>query len=172
MAYKMNGSSMVIAEENYSNVQPVWKFMLLCLISFGIYEIYWSYKNWSMIKERDNLKIFPLARSLFFVFFAYSLFKRLIHMAKEKGYKAVIPPSILAIAYIATSLLYRLPSPYLYISAFAFIPLIPVTQAVNYYWEREQPGRAVRKNFTRGEIIFTVIFGTLFILNVKTLLFS
>ena len=36
--------------EQYSNAQAPWRLVLLSIITFGIYEIYWFYRNWKHLK--------------------------------------------------------------------------------------------------------------------------
>jgi hypothetical protein len=51
------------------------KFVTLSICSFGIYELYWMYKNWQLIRIRDNLDISPFGRAFFGFFYCYQLFK-------------------------------------------------------------------------------------------------
>ncbi|MEM9401487.1 MAG: hypothetical protein AAGA44_03230 [Pseudomonadota bacterium] len=41
------------------------KFTLLYLATFGLYGIYWSYKNWRFIRDRDNSDVLPFIRAFF-----------------------------------------------------------------------------------------------------------
>ncbi|MDP2396488.1 MAG: DUF4234 domain-containing protein [bacterium] len=59
-----------IQKENYSKVIPIWKFILLSVITFGIYELVWFYRNWKFLKSEQNLKITPLLRTIFASIFA------------------------------------------------------------------------------------------------------
>ena len=53
------------------------RLIFMCIISFGLYEIYWIYKNWKFIKKRDEQDISPFWRGIFGIFFYYSLLKRI-----------------------------------------------------------------------------------------------
>ncbi|MFT5063328.1 MAG: hypothetical protein ACI91G_000695 [Gammaproteobacteria bacterium] len=50
------------------------KFLTLYIATFGLYAIYWHYKNWAYQKAALNLDIWPVARGLFNVFFVHALF--------------------------------------------------------------------------------------------------
>ena len=52
------------------------KFLLLSILTLGFYDVYWFYKNWRIVKLRDNLDIWPPMRGLFYIFFTHSLFER------------------------------------------------------------------------------------------------
>ena len=72
---------------------PVARLVLLSIVSFGLYEAYWIYKNWSYIKERDGLNIMPFWRGVFGLFFCHSLLRRIY---EDKEARVVQPPSFSA----------------------------------------------------------------------------
>ena len=53
------------------------KFWLLGVLTLGFYGVYWYYRNWSLIREKDNDNVIPLLRAIFSVFFVHSLFRRI-----------------------------------------------------------------------------------------------
>ncbi len=56
---------------------PVGRLILLGLLSMGLYEAYWIYRNWRYVKERDGLEIRPFWRGIFGIFFVYGILKRI-----------------------------------------------------------------------------------------------
>ncbi len=54
------------------------KLVIMSVVTAGIYEIYWMYKNWALVREREKLDIRPFWRAFFGFFFCYSLFKRVL----------------------------------------------------------------------------------------------
>lgn len=54
---------------------PVGRLVFMCIISFGLYEAYWIYKNWRYVKERDRLEILPFWRGIFGIFFVHGILK-------------------------------------------------------------------------------------------------
>jgi len=54
---------------------PLSRLIFMSIISFGLYESYWIYKNWRYLKERDNLQIQPFWRGIFGIFYCHSLLK-------------------------------------------------------------------------------------------------
>lgn len=54
---------------------PVSRLIVLSILSCGLYEVYWIYKNWRYLKERDGLDIKPFWRGWFGVFYCHSLLK-------------------------------------------------------------------------------------------------
>jgi len=55
----------------------VGKFILMCICTIGIYEVYWFYKNWHSIRERRQNNISPIVRALFSPFWYAALIKEL-----------------------------------------------------------------------------------------------
>jgi len=79
---------------------PPKRFALFSILTFGIYEIYWFYKNWQAVKKAEGQNISPFWRAIFAVFFCHGLFKKLLESAKAHGYKESYSPGWLATAYI------------------------------------------------------------------------
>lgn len=53
------------------------KFLLLFVFTFGLYSIYWFYEHWSLYKRFNHLKLWPVPRAIFPIFFTHSLFRRI-----------------------------------------------------------------------------------------------
>ena len=57
-------------ETNYEfYVVGITKFIVLFLATFGIYSVYWFYRNWKLYKIHNNEDIYPVARAIFSIFF-------------------------------------------------------------------------------------------------------
>jgi hypothetical protein len=46
------------------------KLVVMSLCTFGLYELYWFYMNWNLLKQRHNSDISPFWRAFFAIFFA------------------------------------------------------------------------------------------------------
>ena len=151
--------------EQFSKIIPIWKFILLSVITFGIYELIWFYRNWKFLKEKNKMNISPFLRAVFAPLFAASIAKHILELLKEKNYQPQYSSTTIGISYFVISALWRLPDPYWLISFFTFLPMIPIVKAMNIYWQKENPDLPL-KNFLWWQIIL-VIFGViLFILTV------
>lgn len=94
------------------------KLVVMSLCTFGIYEIYWFYKNWCIIQERERLDIIPFGRAFFAYFFCYSLFKKTQVTAETRQTQTSIDPGPLAAGWIVLTFLWKLPDPYWLITFF------------------------------------------------------
>ena len=52
------------------------KLAIMSIFSFGLYQVYWFYRNWQLIEKREGRDFALMARALFSVFFCYRLFAR------------------------------------------------------------------------------------------------
>ncbi|KZN61716.1 hypothetical protein [Pseudoalteromonas luteoviolacea] len=50
------------------------KFWTLNLMTFGFYSVYWFYKHWSEYKKSYGDDVWPIARGIFSIIYAHSLF--------------------------------------------------------------------------------------------------
>ncbi|GAB3455265.1 hypothetical protein GCM10027321_07410 [Massilia terrae] len=66
------------------------KFAILFIATFGMYSLFWFFKNWSQYRYASQLatgtrpSIWPLPRALFMVFFVHSLFSKVKAYGADK----------------------------------------------------------------------------------------
>ena len=158
--------------QQYSNKISVEKFIFYLIISLGIYQIVWFYRNWKFFKEKENLNISPFWRAIFAIFFINSLFKKMLKLSQEKGYKETYSSGWLTIFWFILTSLSSLPDPYWLISVFTFIPLLGPLNAINYYWDKNKklPERTMKwwhiLLIIVGILFWILILAGLFILEV------
>ena len=87
------------------------KLITLYILSFGLYGVYWFYKNWTLQQARMDKKIFPLMRAIFSIFFTHSLFRRIKHSAhnleKKHSFNANLMATLFVVAVVISNLLDR-----------------------------------------------------------------
>lgn len=151
-----------IQKENYSKVIPIWKFILLSVITFGIYELVWFYRNWKFLKSEQNLKITPLLRTIFASIFAWSFASYQKKFLNEKNIAFNYSPILIWVSYFVFRILWKLPDPYSLLSYLTFVPLIPLVVSMNKYWLSIEQNLAPKK-FSWWQIIL-IILGLIFFL--------
>ena len=158
----MSYSNQASSQSAYSNVQPIWKFCFLYIITYGFYEIPWSHKHWKFIKEREGLQINPWWRAIFLPFTLYWLAKKILLLAEEKRYRSKYSPAAIVAFYWLFRILSFSDTIVSYITfILSCLLLLTIVKAANSFWEKEQPNLPVRQNWTIGEVIWTV-FGISF----------
>jgi len=79
------------------------KFLILYVITLGIYSVYWFYKNWSYYKLRHNDSMWPVMRGIFSIFFAHSLFRKVDETIQSKSLEFSWSHAGLATLYVVCS---------------------------------------------------------------------
>ena len=102
------------------------KLAVMSTCTLGIYELYWFYKNWVLIKERTGDSIMPFWRAFFAPLWAYSCFKEIKTSANLNNVHETLSIGLLAIVYFILQASWRLPDPYWLVSYISFAFLIPV----------------------------------------------
>jgi hypothetical protein len=145
-------------ELRFFAVSP-FKLVALSVCSLGLYQIYWFYKNWVLIKEHSEPHIVPWARAFFGVFWCYSCFEFIRNDERHHNIEPTLPAGPLAIAWIAVSLAWRLPEPYYLIAFLAPLPLVPVQVHVNRINALTAPGHDKNTHFGAWNWLVVVVGG-------------
>jgi Domain of unknown function (DUF4234) len=106
----------------------------MSLLTIGIYDVYWMYRHWKRIRERTGERLSPSWRAFLAPFYAFSLFARVKRDATELGIPVSWNPFVPGVAYLLLNAAWVLPTPWLFASFVAFLPLLPVadvTRAIN-----------------------------------------
>jgi len=104
---------------------PPLKFIAMSICTFGIYELYWSYRNWRFVKDRDGLDIMPFWRAFFYPLWHYSLLTELNTTLKSKVLSSRAFRVVLAVLVLALNMTIRLPDPYWMVSTLTFLGFLP-----------------------------------------------
>ena len=110
-------------------VSPL-KLLVMSTVTFGLYEVYWCYRNWALVRLRERSNIMPVMRAIFAMFFVYALFRRVREAGLEAQPKAPLPAGLLATAWIVLTLCARMPDPYWLVAMLSPLALLPVQRQV------------------------------------------
>jgi len=139
----------------YPYVISVTKLIVLSVATFGLFEVYWFYKQWKSIRAEEDINVTPILRAIFATFTSYWLFKHISEMVKKVGKKRGLESGGLAIVYFILVATYKLPDPYWWVAILTFLPLIPAQNAINYYWEKKLGDRLITSGFGLWNYIWT-----------------
>lgn len=138
------------------------KLTVLSLCSLGLYELYWFYKNWQLIRARERSDVTPFLRAFFAVLFCYACFDRIKSFGRSAGVTPPVSAGACAIGWIITSLCWRLPDPYWFASFGAVLFMLPVQAYVNRVNQHVAPDHDPNSRFTTSTWL-TVVFGGAFL---------
>lgn len=54
---------------------PTARLLVMSILTFGIYQVLWFYRNWKFLRDRRHLEVSPFGRALFSIFYTHSLFR-------------------------------------------------------------------------------------------------
>lgn len=138
------------------------KFIILCIVTMGLYAIWWMYKAWRFYQQKENLDIMPAARAIFCIFFLTSLFNKIQLHAKEKGYKESFSSVGLFLGFLVGNLLAYLPDPFWLVSILSFAFLIPPFQALNFAKQNSTDFVVTQQTSFNGGQIGLIVAGLIF----------
>lgn len=81
------------------------KLSVLFIATFGLYAIYWFYVNWRNYRNVEGEKLWPVPRSIFYIFFTHSLFRKVDLELKQKGLEFKWSPGSNATLFVVISIL-------------------------------------------------------------------
>jgi hypothetical protein len=143
------------------------KLVVMSLCTFGLYNLYWFYKNWLILKNAGK-ECSPFWRTFFASIFAYSCFKS-IYMKdaqiRNKAYKD-FPVIFLSVAYFILCATWRLPSQYGLIGFLSFLPIIMVNRAALAINQMQFPGFVSNNKFSKWNWLAIVLGVVIFALAV------
>jgi len=156
--------------QNYNESIKPWKFFLFSFISFGLYSLYWMYKTWKILRDRNNKDVSPFWRTFFSPIFVGSLARESFEFAEQKGYPKNDDYFIIGAIYFITNifdigankiaLVQDLPYTYFlltYIPSLIMIGiLIPIVKSINRVLETDYPNLSEKK-LTWWQILLIIV---------------
>jgi hypothetical protein len=138
------------------------KLVTMSIVTFGFYEVYWAYKNWQLIKSRDESKIQPIWRAIFLLLFFYPLINKVKTVANSNGVSTNYSPILITIIWVFLIIMSRVSSelPLLLVGIVSLIIdclfgllLIPVQEAANQVNATMVPDHLPNDRFSGWNII-------------------
>lgn len=163
-------------KSEYSNYQSTTRLAIFIVITGGLYQLYWFYRNWRDFKAHKNLDINVGLRTLALfiplvnLYFVGTQFRDIHEYAEEAGVKNYSLWVVIITWVLFVYLQGRLAlngNPLLDIVSWIFIialiiPFLMVQKTLNSYWLKEQ-GDLPLKKVSGGEVLVLII-GILFVI--------
>ena len=146
--------------ELWFETTPIYKIVILSILTFGFYDIVLLYNYWKVFKKRFGYAISPSCRAIFCGIYCFSLFPKLDKYIKTFNIPS-FPPIWLAIFFIFLSALYRLPNPYSILNSFTFVIFIIIQNRLNFINEQHFPN-AKQNNWSLANTLWTIPCSILF----------
>jgi hypothetical protein len=133
------------------------KFIVMSVVTGGLYQLYWSYRNWKFVKNHYKRKILPFWRAWFVLFFHYDQVRQI---KTDLGARVLVDyrPGWLTIAYLVWLLVWRLPEPFSLVTYLDFVPLLPVVAAINAANRVSIPEERMNSRFSGWNLAVIAVF--------------
>lgn len=136
------------------------KLTVMSVCTAGFYEVYWYYRNWKRIKQREGSHIMPFWRAFFAFFFCYQCFAKIRDYSSGSGAPPSVSPAILAAGWIIATVLWKLPDPYWWASSLAVLFILPAQAHANRINENACPGHDRNARFGAWNWLVVVLGGS------------
>lgn len=140
------------------------KLAVMWFCSLSLYSLYWFYKHWTLIREREKSDIMPVMRAIFPIFFAHSLIDRINKHAASLGMRIADDATVMAAGFIITQLLSRLPEPWFLIFMLGIFFLLPAQGLANAINAKVAPDAPVNDRYSGANWVMIVIGGLMLLL--------
>src|SRR5690606_32772147 len=142
----------------------LWKLTLMSVCTVGLYQVYWFYGNWCLVKRRERRGLSAPWRSVLGILFAYPLFRRISRAAGNHPRLAFV--AVLAfLLWVGLSLAAYAPPPWAVVSLASVVPLLPMQAAANAVNTRAAPNHTPNSRVQGWNIVALVVGGPLALLN-------
>ena len=147
------------------------KLVVMSFCTLGLYQIYWLYQNWRIVKYREQRRISPPWRSVLGIFFLYPMLRRIRKKGSAVGLGA-LPAGALFITWLLLSLLSYSPNPLHSLLAIGSVfALVPVQRTANAINQRSNPDLPRNDKFGKLNLLAVFLVGPLFALSIAAQLF-
>jgi len=145
------------------------KLIVMLIVTLTLYELVWFYKNWAHERRRGE-PVMPLMRTIFTVFFCYSLFDRVRRRGRPLGIP--LAADLLAVGWIVCTLAGNILDRFVAAEEFGALDaavflllyasvafLVPVQTAINAINRAEVPDHDPNDRFTVWNWLWIVVGG-------------
>lgn len=112
-----------------------WRLLIMSVLTLGLYEVYWFYKNWKAVEAATGRKQHAVLSAIFAPLFSYNLFLEVKKAADDTNYDRDFSPGWRAVGYFF----------------FGLLAMFGVQRVMRH------AGAKNHESFSTGETIFLVI---------------
>ncbi len=143
------------------NKLSVNKFVILSIVTLGLYELWWIFKSWRFFQDKEKSDIMPAVRTIFSIFYLIPLFNKILNLAKNNGYKHSYVSVFLFVGFLIVNLLVLLPTPFFLAAIVSFVFLIPPYKALNFAVDYCEGFTIIEQSAFSKRQIFLLIIGVI-----------
>ncbi|WP_256775700.1 MULTISPECIES: hypothetical protein [unclassified Stenotrophomonas] len=114
------------------------KLAAMSLATFGLYTMYWFWRNWQAIQRESGQDLWPWARAVFCPLWCFSCFAQLADLVRGRRRELAFPVALLGIVFLVLNLVGRLDNAASLLAFLSFVPLLPVNALLRQYHRDER----------------------------------
>jgi len=140
------------------------KFVVLCVCTLGLYQLYWFYSNWRRIADGSNEIVSPFWRTVFCPIWSFSLFDHIRTYAEQQELSVRWTPVLLGSVFLLLTLAIHLPEPWDLMSLASCLPLLPAQRTAQRINDRYRDMATEPRNdtYSIGNIV-VIVFGSIMV---------
>lgn len=142
----------------------LWKLGLMSVCTLGIYPVYWSFRNWKLLRDHDGMEISPFWRSAFYPLWSFSLFRIIRGKARDSGIPVSFSPNGMGLAVVFFNAIVRLPDPFWLLSLLSFVPLVMVQSTVTEINRLHAPLADANEELSGKNLLALILGGSMIVL--------
>lgn len=146
------------------------KLVAMSLATFGLYTLYWFWRNWQAIQRETGEPLWPWARALFCLLWSFSCFARLSDMTRGRRRELAFPVALLGIVFAVLNLAGRLDNAGSLLALFSVVPLLPINALLRQYHRDERIDSTRLDRLTVWHILILLFGGGLLALGLLVIL--
>lgn len=145
------------------------KLLVLAVLTFGLYDLVWLYKNWKFIRDKRGRSVNPILRTMFAPLFVWQLFAELSEtIVEEGGKRPILPAAVMAIFYILTVSISQYGARHVnenfgLLALLAVVPLVLIQVRVNDL--NSGQSKVTNTRFSKTNWVFAIIGALVWILS-------
>jgi len=147
------------------------KLLVMSIASFGLYQVYWYYRNWQRYRARSSRRFSVLLRTFLAPLFSFRLFERMHHDLRESGLPGLPEPGVLALAYLCLNALLGLPEPWWLLAYLNVVPLMMAQAGVNRLHAAVAPAAPRNDSYSGANVALILVGVFLFVMLLLGLFF-
>jgi hypothetical protein len=165
--WRIESRNTALLEEAVFYPVSLTKFIVLNIVTFGIYSSYWFYRNWFYIKntasaESNESRLMPVARGIFNQFWYYPLYQKLFADSQARYQKNRVmlkPVAILfALFFFSIYFLNRIDNMLIPVLIIEPLLLIPLLNYINHIEDNKQRAYALNSHWRLRHTVLSIIF--------------
>lgn len=145
------------------------KFVVMSVATWGLYELYWFYRNWKYVRDHDGVKLSPFWRAWFAIFTFHDLISRIKRYAQSRGVLRTYSAGWLTVAYLLLLLSARVPVVGI-VSVLTFWPVLPVVGVIRTLNDGEGSAVWVDRRYSGWDILGIVLGSLLWLLVIASVI--